>query len=229
MTPDLDRLEARLGHRFANRELLALALTHRSASRRHNNERLEFLGDSLLSEIISVALFRHHAEASEGQLTRMRASLVRGQTLAEMGLEMGLGDYLSLGGGELKSGGFRRESILADAVEALIGAIYLDAGQQVCEQCVLQWFAGRLETVSPLSANKDPKTALQERLQARQIALPDYEVIAVHGQAPKQQFDVRCRLQQHNQAFVASGPSRRKAEQAAARAALIWLEQQDDS
>lgn len=157
MTPDLARLETRLGHRFANRELLTLALTHRSASRRLNNERLEFLGDSLLSEIISVALFRHHAEASEGQLTRMRASLVRGQTLAELGLEMGLGDYLSLGGGELKSGGFRRESILADAVEALIGAIYLDAGQQVCEQRVLQWFAGRLETVSPLSADKDRK------------------------------------------------------------------------
>lgn len=228
MIPDLERLEARIGHRFANRDLLTLALTHRSASRRYNNERLEFLGDSLLSEIISVALFRDHVDASEGQLTRMRASLVRGQTLAELGLEMGLGDYLSLGGGELKSGGFRRESILADAIEALIGAIYLDAGQQVCEQRVLKWFAGRLAEVSPLSADKDPKTALQERLQARQIALPDYEVIAVHGQAPKQQFDVRCSLEHHKQEFFASGPSRRKAEQAAARAALVWLEQQND-
>ena len=226
MTPDLDRLQSRLGHQFANRDLLTLALTHRSASRRFNNERLEFLGDSLLSEIISVALFRVHSDASEGQLTRMRASLVRGQTLAELGRELGLGDCLALGGGELKSGGFRRESILADAVEALIGAIYLDAGQQVCEQRVLQWFAPRLHQVSPLSADKDPKTALQEWLQGRQRILPGYQVLAVHGQAPKQQFDVECRLEEDNQAFVASGPSRRKAEQAAARAALIWLEQQ---
>jgi ribonuclease III len=226
VSSDLDRLEGRLGHRFSSRDLLTLALTHRSASRRQNNERLEFLGDSLLSEFVSVALFRMHPEASEGQLTRMRASLVRGVTLAQLGSELGLGNCLALGGGELKSGGFRRESILADAVEALIGAIYLDAGQQVCEQCVLQWFADRLAEVSPDSADKDPKTALQEWLQGRQLALPDYQVLAVHGQAPKQQFDVECRLHEDDQAFVATGPSRRKAEQAAARAAMIWLEQQ---
>lgn len=228
MNADLDRLQQRLGHRFGDAALLAQALTHRSVSRRHNNERLEFLGDALLSQVISAALFRQHPEASEGQLTRMRASLVRGQTLAELGRELGIGDCLSLGGGELKSGGFRRESILADALEALIGAIYLDAGQAVCEQRLLQWFAGRLQQVSPASVDKDPKTALQEWLQGRQQPLPEYEVLAVHGQAPKQQFDVQCRLVPQDQVFSASGPSRRKAEQAAARAAMSWLEQQHD-
>nr|WP_255612475.1 ribonuclease III [Alcanivorax sp. 1008] len=222
----MERLEDRLGHRFSNRDLLTLALTHRSASRRQNNERLEFLGDSLLSEFISVALFKMHPAATEGQLTRMRASLVRGVTLAELGSELGVGNCLALGGGELKSGGFRRESILADAVEALIGAIYLDAGQRACEQCVLHWFAGRLAEVSPDSADKDPKTALQEWLQGRQLPLPEYQVLEVHGQAPKQQFDVECRLQEGDKAFVATGASRRKAEQAAARAAMSWLEQQ---
>lgn len=227
MSRDLDRLEGRLGHSFNNRDLLTLALTHRSASRQKNNERLEFLGDALLSEFISVALFQLHPEASEGQLTRMRASLVRGVTLAKLGSELDLGGCLALGGGELKSGGFRRESILADAVEAVIGAIYLDAGQKVCEQRVLGWFADRLTGVSPDTANKDPKTTLQERLQSRQLLLPEYQVLAVHGQAPNQQFDIECRLQEDDQAFVATGPSRRKAEQAAARAALVWLEQQN--
>jgi ribonuclease III len=228
VSPDLSRLESRLGYHFASQELLSQALTHRSASRRQNNERLEFLGDSLLSQIISLALFRAHPTATEGQLTRMRASLVRGQTLAEIGRELGIGDYLSLGGGELKSGGFRRESILADAVEALIGALYMDGGQTVCEQRVLAWYEGRLDDVSPLSVDKDPKTALQEWLQGRQQMLPDYEVVAVHGQAPRQQFDVSCRLAHVDRAFAASGASRRKAEQAAARAALTWLEQQHE-
>jgi ribonuclease III len=223
--PDLGRLESRIGYQFADRGLLAQALTHRSANRRLNNERLEFLGDALLSEIISVALYRGHQEASEGQLTRMRASLVKGVTLAEIALEMGLGDYLSLGGGELKSGGFRRESILADAVEALIGAIFLDGGLDACQRRVLAWFALRLDDVSPESANKDPKTALQEWLQGRQLPLPVYEVVQVHGQAPKQTFDVCCTLHDGDQQFVASGPSRRKAEQAAARSAMTWLEQ----
>jgi ribonuclease-3 len=223
---DLDRLESRLGYSFSNRDLLTLALTHRSASRQKNNERLEFLGDALLSEVISVELFKLHPEASEGQLTRMRASLVRGVTLAKLASELDLGGCLALGGGELKSGGFRRESILADALEAVIGAIYLDAGQQVCSQHVLRWFTDRLAKVSPDSADKDPKTNLQEWLQGRQLPLPEYQVLAVHGQAPKQQFDIECRLQEDDQAFVATGPSRRKAEQAAARAALAWLEQQ---
>lgn len=228
MTSEPERLQQRLGYRFSDPALLSLALTHRSASRRQNNERLEFLGDALLSQIISAALFRQFPEAAEGQLTRMRASLVRGQTLAELGRELGIGDALALGAGELKSGGFRRESILADALEALIGAIYLDAGQQVCEQRVLAWFAPRLQQVSPGSAEKDPKTALQEWLQARQQPLPEYEVVAVHGQAPRQQFDVQCRLLPQGQVFHASGPSRRKAEQAAAREAMTWLEQQHD-
>jgi len=226
VTADLNRLQSRLGHCFSDQSLLGLALTHRSASRRQNNERLEFLGDALLSQIISAEIYHRHPEASEGQLTRMRASLVRGQTLAELARELELGDCLALGGGELKSGGFRRESILADALEALIGAIHLDAGEQACRDRVLTWFGGRLDRVSPESADKDPKTALQEWLQGRQMVLPEYTVVAVHGQAPKQTFDVECRLDAYEQLFNASGSSRRKAEQGAAMAAMAWLEQQ---
>ena len=226
MNGDLLRLQNCIGHLFADQDLLRLALTHRSASRQRNNERLEFLGDALLSQIISIALYAAHPEAREGQLTRMRSALVKGVTLAEIGRELAIGDYLSLGSGEMKSGGFRRESILADAVEALIGAIYLDAGMAVCEHTVLAWFADRLRSVSPQSSPKDAKTALQEWLQGQGQSLPDYEVLAVHGQAPAQTFQVACHVPDVAQLFSASAGSRRKAEQQAAASALAWLEQQ---
>mgnify|MGYP005839319703 CR=1 FL=1 len=229
MKKDLYRLEQGIGHAFVDQSLLRLALTHRSASRKQNNERLEFLGDALLSQVISIALFNAHPRASEGQLTRMRSALVKGVTLADIGREFGIGDYLALGSGEMKSGGFRRESILADALEALIGAIYLDAGMPVCERTVLSWFAGRLQQVTPQSSHKDAKTALQEWLQGRQLALPDYDVLAVQGQAPAQTFEVVCRLAGVTETFSASAGSRRKAEQQAAALALAWLEQQDGS
>jgi len=225
---DLNRLMARLGYQFQDISLLELALTHRSVSRHRNYERLEFLGDAQLGQIISVALFEQFPEAAEGQLTRMRASLVRGQTLALVARELGLGEYLVLGGGELKSGGFRRDSILADALESIIGAMLLDGGEPRCRDVVLSWFAPRLEAVSPQSAQKDAKTRLQEWLQARKFELPTYEVTQVEGLAPKQTFDVQCSLDQVQQIFIAQGASRRKAEQEAASLALEWLEQQYD-
>lgn len=222
---DLDRLTRRLGYQFKDPALLQLALSHRSVSRRRNNERLEFLGDSQLSLIISSEIFHRFPEAAEGQLTRMRAFLVRGQTLAEVARELGVGEYLILGGGELKSGGNRRDSILADALEALIGAIVIDGGEDACRDVVLSWFAGRLEQISPQSVRKDAKTRLQEWLQARKHELPAYEVLSVTGQAPKQTFEVECNLPDLSRRFTASGASRRRAEQQAAEQALDWLEQ----
>lgn len=223
--PDaLEILQDRLGYRFADRALLEQALTHRSADRRANNERLEFLGDAHLGQIISHYLFRHFPKASEGQLTRMRAMLVRGQTLAEVARELALGEHLVLGGGEMKSGGSRRDSILADAVEALIGAMVLDGGEQACQSVVLHWFEDRLAVISPAVVRKDAKTRLQEWLQGRQYPLPEYEVLEVHGRAPQQTFDVVCRLTTLQLEFQATAASRRKAEQEAAGAALRWLE-----
>lgn len=224
MRPDLQRLQAGLGYEFRDVALLERALTHRSANRRHNNERLEFLGDAQLSQIISRWLFTRFDGATEGQLTRMRASLVRGQTLAELARELGIGEFLVLGGGEMKSGGHRRASILADALEAIIGAILLDGGEQRCRRVVEAWFASRLEAVSPATIEKDAKTRLQEWLQGHQRGLPQYEVEAVHGQAPNQRFDVRCILAGFDREFRASGRSRRQAEQQAAEVALAWLE-----
>nr|WP_289622774.1 ribonuclease III [Alcanivorax sp.] len=219
---------ARLGYRFNDIELLALALTHRSVSRHRNYERLEFLGDAQLGQIISIALFERFPDAAEGQLTRMRASLVRGQTLALVARELGLGDYLVLGGGELKSGGFRRDSILADSLEAIIGAILLDGGEAPCREVVLDWFDERLQIITPQSAQKDAKTRLQEWLQARKFELPTYQVTQVEGLAPAQTFEVTCELEQMQQTFKAQGASRRKAEQQVAATVLSWLEQQYD-
>ncbi len=222
---DRARLCRRLGYQFTDPELLDLALTHRSVSRHRNNERLEFLGDAQLSQVISSELFHRFPKAAEGQLTRMRASLVRGQTLAEVARELGIGEHLVLGGGELKSGGNRRDSILADAVEALIGAMVIDGGELACRNVVLAWFDQRLRAISPQSARKDAKTRLQEWLQGRKHELPTYEVLTVTGQAPRQTFQVECTLPDLDRQFAASGSSRRRAEQQAAEAALAWLEQ----
>lgn len=223
-----DSLMRRLGYQFNNLDLLEQALTHRSVSKNRNNERLEFLGDAQLSQVISRWLFERFADASEGQLTRMRASLVRGLTLAELARELQLGDHLHLGSGELKSGGFRRESILADALEAIIGAILQDGGADACAQCILTWFASRLATITPQGATKDAKTRLQEWLQSRQFSLPDYTLGEVTGQPPKQTFSVLCGLAAQDKTFTAQGTSRRRAEQQAAELALAWLEQKHE-
>lgn len=216
-------LERALGHVFSQRELLALALTHRSISGSRNNERLEFLGDSVLGHVIAADLFRRFPEGAEGQLTRARARLVNEDTLARVAQQFQLGDYLQLGPGELKSGGFRRNSILADALEALIGAIYLDAGMPVASACVLRWYAPLLGELRLEEVVKDPKTLLQEFLQGRGLPLPRYEVLAVTGKAHEQRFEVACSVELLAAPVVASAASRRIAEQVAAGQALALL------
>jgi len=216
------RLQRALGYEFSDPELLTLALTHRSAGG-NNNERLEFLGDSIVNHIIAEALYQRFPKAREGDMSRMRASLVKGETLAEVARELQLGDYLQLGPGERKSGGQRRGSILADAFEAVVGAILLDSSVEQCRARVLDWFAPRLGQLSEGSADKDAKTQLQEYLQGRRNPLPEYELLGVLGEDHQQQFHVACRLQKPTLVVEGAGSSRRKAEQAAARSALERL------
>lgn len=215
-------LERRLGYQFENAGLRELALTHRSY-RGSNNERLEFLGDAILSFVIAEYLYQRFTQAKEGQLSRLRASLVKGVTLAEIGKEFSLGDHLNLGGGELKSGGHRRESILADAVESLIGAIYLDCGHDKCRDVVLNWYRKRLEKLSLDDHEKDPKTRLQEYLQSIKKPLPKYEVKKVSGEAHNQAFSVVCHIDKLSVTTHGEGSSRRYAEQSAAEKALAEI------
>lgn len=223
MKKKLDPLIKALGHPFNDVQLLDLALTHRSQGN-HNNERLEFLGDSIVNFLIAEDLYERFPQAREGQLSRLRARQVKGATLAEVAREFNLGDYLRLGSGELKSGGYRRDSILADSLEAVIGAIYLDAGMQVARERVLDWFSDRLDNLTLNDTQKDPKTRLQEFLQSRQFALPRYEVVQVEGEAHSQLFTVECVIEQLDQYPLGIGPSRRHAEQEAAQKALQALE-----
>lgn len=223
MSHSLDTLSRRLGHTFSDPSLLELAMTHRSFGGQ-NNERLEFLGDSIVNFVIAEALFQRFLQAREGQLSRLRARLVKGPTLAELAREMGFGEYLRLGSGEMKSGGHRRESILADAVESVIAAIYLDAGMDVARARVLAWYAERLEAISLQDTQKDPKTRLQELLQSRQSPLPRYEVVAVEGEAHAQTFTVECHIEMLAEHATGIGASRRHAEQKAAEQALARLE-----
>lgn len=222
MTVSLSRLERQLGHTFKDQELLLLALTHRSFAGR-NNERLEFLGDSILNFVAAEALFERFPQAREGQLSRLRSRLVKGETLAVLARGFSLGDYLRLGSGELKSGGYRRESILADAVEALIGAIYFDAGMDVARQRILAWLETELSGLTLVDTNKDPKTRLQEFLQSRAHELPRYEVVSIEGEPHCRTFSVECHVAQLSEKTHGQGASRRIAEQVAAAAALIAL------
>lgn len=217
-----NRLQARLGYSFNDEELLTRALTHRSAGSRHN-ERLEFLGDSILSLVIAEELFHRFPQVAEGDMSRMRATLVREKTLAELAREFELGDHLILGPGELKSGGFRRESILADTVEAIIGAVYLDSNMEGIRSLLLGWYASRLEEIKPGVEQKDPKTRLQEILQGNRKPLPTYTVVNVKGEAHNQEFTVQCDVVGLDIPLVGVGSSRRKAEQAAAQQALEQL------
>lgn len=218
-------LSQALNYQFNDLELLKTALTHRSASSQ-NNERLEFLGDALLSHIIAEALFQRFPQAREGDLTRFRSGLVKGDTLAEIAKQLDLGGLLILGGGELKSGGWRRKSILADAMEAIIGAIYLDGGMEACKTFVLNLFQARLEQLSLKKVQKDPKTLLQEYLQARQQELPEYRVLSVEGDPHEQHFAVECLVRGLKKPTKGDGDSRRYAEQMAASQALALLKQQ---
>ncbi|GGE68380.1 ribonuclease 3 [Streptosporangium jomthongense] len=220
--PDLDQLQRRIGYQFKSPDRLMLALTHRSYSNQ-NNERLEFLGDSIVNMVIAEYLFRNFDKAREGHLSRLRARMVKGVTLAEIAREFQLGSYLRLGSGELKSGGFRRESILADAVESVIGAIYLDSDFYTCQEQVLRWFEPRLKQLDLQDTQKDSKTRLQEYLQSRQFPLPRYEVVSVDGEAHSQTFHVSCVLPSLDRKTSGVGNSRRVAEQEAARSALKQL------
>jgi ribonuclease III len=217
------RLLSRLGCNFNDAALFELALTHRSCGA-SNNERLEFLGDSILGFVIGEALYQKFPDAKEGQLSRLRSQLVKGETLAEIAREFELGDCLNLGEGEMKSGGFRRASILADAVEAIIGAIYLDRGMEAARERILHWYQTRLQSLVLADNPKDPKTELQEFLQARKAPLPEYDVIDIAGDAHAQQFTVACSTTLLNQPTQAQASSRRAAEKLAAAAALKALQ-----
>jgi ribonuclease-3 len=211
-----------LGYRFKDPALCELALTHRSAGSAHN-ERLEFLGDSVLNCAVARLLYEAHPAADEGALSRQRASLVSGETLAQIAVELGLGDCLRLGGGELKTGGFRRASILADALEAIVGAIFLDSGFDAVFNVVRHILGARLTGLPPAGELKDPKTRLQEVLQARGLALPLYALTSVVGEAHEQSFRVSCEVAVLGIAGAGEGPSRRRAEQLAAERVLAQL------
>jgi ribonuclease-3 len=221
-------LERRLGHAFANPALASQALTHRSFGTPHN-ERLEFLGDALLNCAVATVLYERFPDLPEGDLSRLRAALVNQAALSEVALELGLGERLRLGEGELKSGGFRRPSILADALEALLGAVFLDGGFVAVQAAVGSMLAGRLERAEGLPVEKDPKTALQEHLQARRLALPRYAVLKTEGEAHDQTFIVECRVEELGMMAEGRGASRRAAEQAAAEALLAQLEESQPS
>ncbi|HMM44755.1 MAG TPA: ribonuclease III [Candidatus Macondimonas sp.] len=220
MRPQLDQLSDRLGYRFRNPELLDAALTHRSVGRR-NNERLEFLGDALLNFVIGRALYDRCPQASEGVLSRLRASLVKGDTLAAIARDLDLGRSLRLGAGARKTGGHRSKSILADALEAVLGAVCLDGGTDAGTAVVQHLFADRLANLPAEGELKDPKTRLQEYLQAQAASLPIYQLEAVTGPEHGQRFEVLCQIPAAGVSFRGVGSSRREAEQQAASLALL--------
>lgn len=217
------QLESRLGYHFKDEELLTRALTHRSHGAK-NYERLEFLGDAILDVVVSETLYQKFETASEGQLSRLRSKIVRKETLAEVARSLELGDCLLLGLGELKSGGFKRDSILSDALEAIIGGIYLESGHLVVAERIAVWFASRLEALSLSQTQKDPKTRLQEYLQGRSLELPEYRVIDVQGKSHDQIFTVQCCGSKLDDNLIGTGSSRKMAEQNAAATALERLQ-----
>lgn len=218
---DLNKLCQKLAYTFTDVDLLKAALTHRSV-RADNNERLEFLGDAIVNFIIAEALFQQFPHVQEGALSRMRANLVNGETLAELAHELALNEFVRLGPGELKSGGHQRASILANAMEAVIAAIYRDSDMATCREHVLKWYASRLAEVEADKVKKDAKTCLQEYLQARKLNLPQYTVIEVAGEAHQQIFTVSCAVPDSRLPNTqGQGSSRRRAEQEAAKALLI--------
>ena len=215
-------LQKQINYSFKNIDLLIHALTHRSANKIHN-ERLEYLGDSLLSYVIAEALFERFPKVDEGDLSQMRSSLVCGETLAKMGQNFNIGDSMILGPGELKSGGHRRESIISDAVEAIIGAIYLDSDIQTIKQLILAWYQTRLVQIQPGIKQKDSKTRLQEYLQGQRQNRPVYLIVEVIGDDHDQEFVVQCKLENDDNQYLGRGVNRRKAEQAAAQMAIDKL------
>jgi ribonuclease-3 len=224
MPMDIATLQSRLGHTFSNAALLQQALTHRSHSSLHN-ERLEFLGDSVLNCVVASLLFDRFGKIDEGDLSRLRANLVKQQSLFEIAQRLDLSQCLRLGEGELKSGGFRRPSILADTLEALFGAIFLDAGFDAASRVIRALYAPVLEIVDPKTLGKDAKTLLQEFLQGKKIQLPQYNVVATHGAAHNQEFEIECLVPKLDIQVFGTGGSRRAGEQAAAKLALEAVQQ----
>ena len=216
---DRERLQESIGYRFSEESLLGQALTHRSHSTPHN-ERLEFLGDSILNCVIAAELFGRFGALPEGDLSRLRAHLVRQEALHGIAQTLGLGGHLELGEGEIKSGGSARPSILADAFEALVGAIFLDGGFDAAREAVRRLYEPLLAGLDPQALGKDPKTLLQEFLQAKKIALPQYSVLATRGAAHQQNFEVECLIPQLSVRTTGTGNSRRTAEQEAAMHAI---------
>ncbi|MBF6615660.1 ribonuclease III [Pollutimonas thiosulfatoxidans] len=219
----LASLQAALGHEFSDASLLEQALTHRSHSAKHN-ERLEFLGDSVLNFVVASLLFERFTKIDEGDLSRLRASLVKQASLADIATRLSLSQYLRLGEGELKSGGFRRPSILADALEALFAAVFLDGGFDAARKVIARQYESILVNVDPKTLGKDPKTLLQELLQARKLDLPLYTVVATHGAAHNQMFEVECQIPKLDIKVSAGGSSRRAAEQSAAQLAIAAID-----
>jgi ribonuclease III len=215
----LDSLITGIGYQFQAPALLTQALTHRSFSG-NNNERLEFLGDGVLNFIVAHQLYLRFAKLPEGDLSRLRAQLVKEATLAEIAFSLNIGDALKLGEGELKSAGWRRPSILADALEAIIGAVFIDGGYVAAEALVLKLFEQKLSHIDPKIIDKDAKSLLQEYLQGRKIELPDYNVLSIEGEAHAQTFKMQCTIEKLNITTVGEGTSRRIAEQSAAQLAL---------
>ncbi len=216
------RLEAALGHGFGRPELLRQALTHRSFGSPHN-ERLEFLGDSVLNCAVAGYLYQRFGDLKEGELSRLRASLVRQETLVEIAQDLGLGDLLRLGEGELKSGGAGRPSILADALEAIVGAIYVDAGFDAARAVIERLYEPAMARIDPNDTGKDPKTALQEILQGRHLPLPRYGLLATRGEAHAQEFEMECVITELGIRSTGIGCSRRIAEQQAAQRAIAEI------
>lgn len=215
-------LAKKLGIEFRQPQLFFRALTHRSSGA-DNNERLEFLGDAILGFIIAHKLYDNFPDADEGTLSRLRASLVNETSLAELAREYQFGDYLHLGSGELKSGGFRRDSILSDALEAVIGALFKDQGVTACQDLIGRLFAEKLQALSLDNWQKDPKTQLQELMQANKLELPGYELIDISGLPHEQKFTVKCSISLVSEACIGTGGSRKKAEQSAAEQMLDKL------
>jgi ribonuclease-3 len=219
----IDKFQTILNYQFKHLDLLEQALTHRSCSRSKNNERLEFLGDSVLNMVISQHIYQREPGADEGDLSRIRASLVNEEALAQVARDFALGDFIYLGGGELKSGGFRRSSILSDTLEAIIGAIYLDSGFEQARDTILFLYRNYLRTLPDTDTLKDAKTRLQEYLQSKQLDLPEYTVIKTTGKSHDQVFTVSCSVTSLQLQYSGTGSSRKKAEQSAAKQTLDQL------
>ncbi|MGB5491584.1 MAG: ribonuclease III [Woeseiaceae bacterium] len=214
-----------LQYRFEDVSLFSQALTHRSAAG-VNNERLEFLGDAVLDFVVSEAVYKARPDASEGDLSKLRSSLVKDSSLASLAADLGIGEYLILGSGEMKTGGHRRQSILADALEALFGAVFLDTGIGSAQAVIEKVFATRLQELPDAAELRDPKTRLQEWLQSRGMALPNYELARVSGEAHKQRFEITCSVESASRVTGGESTTRRQAEQKAARAMLAILQEE---